>query len=118
MPSYHSERASVLYSVLFIVLGAYFFLNVVLVVVLIFFKQGLQNSADRYKAGRMVNLFKAFDILDVDKRGYVTRQQVMGLLSEIFNNYSDFRQLGVPDERQMSIMVEAMDLQGKCHCSM
>jgi len=113
MPGYHSERVSVLFYIAFIVIGAYVVMNVVLVVILIQFQKGNQGQNDVRKAGRTMNLLRAFDIIDVEKKGYVTCTQLQSLFKELYCNYSDFSKRKMPSIKERNVMIAVLDFKGQ-----
>lgn len=113
MPGYHSERVSVLFYIAFIVVGAYIVMNVILVINLIQFQKGNQSQIDVHKAGRTVNLLRAFDIIDVEKRGYISSTQLQGLFTELYSNYSEFSEFGMPTMKERNVMIAVLDLKGQ-----
>jgi hypothetical protein len=112
MPLYRRTRAFFLYFVAFISLGAYGVLNLCLVVVLYQYNRKAQIHADHVSAATDILMLRAFQVLDVQSKGYLEYAQVRQVLAELYTHYADFRKAGVPSGSKQHLLVKIMDMDG------
>ena len=112
LPAYRTSREVFVYFVVFISVGAFGVLNLILVIVLVEFQKASQLAADIQRATRHVLLIRAYEVLDPEGVGYIERSQVMLLLDELYQHYSDFKKAGVPKRAARDILVDILDVDG------
>eukprot|EP01032_Pedospumella_encystans_P016984 gene16984-19355_t len=112
LPAYRTSREVFVYFVVFISVGAFGVLNLILVIVLVEFQKASQLAADIQRATRHVLLMRAYEVLDPEGVGYIERSQVMLLLDELYQHYSDFKKAGVPKGAARDILVDILDVDG------
>ncbi len=110
MPGYRAHREFFFYFFVFIAVGSFGFLNFILINVLIGFNDAIKRMDHDKSQARKVLLYHAFNSLDRDKIGFLTKEQIFLLFDELFSNYSDFIKDGVPSESKREILYEIMDI--------
>lgn len=112
MPSYRKYREVCIYFISFITVGAFGFLNLVVVIVLVEFQKSTQLSHDTQRATRQILLMRAFEVLDEAGKGYLSRRQIKLLLNELYQHYRDFQKAGIPKESAKNILIDILDIDG------
>jgi hypothetical protein len=112
LPAYRENREVFLYFFAFISIGAFGMLNLILVLVLVEFQRASQLATDIQRASRQVLLMRAFEVLDPEGVGSISRAQIMLLLDELYLHYADFRKAGVPKGAARDILVDILDVDG------
>lgn len=112
MPAYSKAREVFLYFFAFICVGAYGFLNIIIIIVLVQFQKATQLHNDYQKASRHILLMRAFEILDQDGKGYLEKGDVKLLLDELYLHYSDFQKAGIPQQSARRILIDILDIDG------
>lgn len=112
MPAYQRHREMAIYFIAFIGLGAFGLLNLLVVTVLIEFQKAGQIAADTLRANRRILLMKAFTLLADPATGIVARADVIALLDELRNHYTDFTRAGIPPGDARHLLVDILDVDG------
>eukprot|EP01038_Epipyxis_sp_PR26KG_P004464 gene4464-6313_t len=112
IPAYTKYREVFIFFFLFICLGSFGFLNIIVVVVLVEFRKASQFAFDLRKAKRDIMLIRAYEILDFDNKGYIDRNQIKLLLHELYEHYMDFSRAGIPRGAARNILIDILDVDG------
>ena len=110
MPGYRAHREFFFYFFVFIAVGSFGFLNFILINVLVGFNDAIKKMDHDKSQARKVLLYHAFNCLDRDKIGFITKEQILLLFNELFSNYTDFIKDGVPSDSKREILYEIMDI--------
>ncbi|KAK2370612.1 two pore calcium channel protein [Trifolium repens] len=86
VPAYKSSRWSILFFILFVLIGVYFVTNLILAVVYDSFKSELVKQVSEMDRMRRAMLEKAFNLLDTHSVGYLKKDQCIRLFEEV-NKY-------------------------------
>lgn len=86
LPAYKAFRSSCLFFIIYILFGVYFITNLILAVVYDSFKEQLVTLIKEKRSKRKSILQAAFNILDVEKRGFLDIVQI-GSLFKALNKY-------------------------------
>eukprot|EP00601_Ochromonadales_sp_CCMP2298_P031559 CAMPEP_0173339604 /NCGR_PEP_ID=MMETSP1144-20121109/8465_1 /TAXON_ID=483371 /ORGANISM="non described non described, Strain CCMP2298" /LENGTH=432 /DNA_ID=CAMNT_0014285547 /DNA_START=258 /DNA_END=1553 /DNA_ORIENTATION=+ len=105
IPALDENRLYCLYFFVYIVLAGWGFLNLVLGFVYLFFQQEQRFIFDLQEATRVNNKKQAFQILDIECKGYLTYVQVDELLQEMYAFYEDLSLPPTAAERYELILV-------------
>ena len=112
MPAYRKYREVCIYFITFISVGAFGFLNLIVVIVLVEFQKATQFSQDLQRVSRQILLMRAFEVLDPECKGFIERHQVKLLLQELYEHYADFQKAGIPMGAARSILIDILDIDG------
>jgi two pore calcium channel protein len=94
MPLYRQYHAFILYIIAFVTLGAFGALNFILVFVLAEYRKVFDRFSVTSNELREGLMLRAFDLLDTDRRGWLTYSQTSALLEELYTHYGDFLRFG------------------------
>ncbi|XP_057455509.1 two pore calcium channel protein 1 [Lotus japonicus] len=86
VPAYKSSRWSILFFILFVLVGVYFVTNLILAVVYDSFRGELVKQVSEMDRRRRAMLGKAFDLLDTHNAGLLNKDQCIRLFEEL-NKY-------------------------------
>ena len=78
--------------------------------VLVQFNKASQRLMDFQKVSRKILLMRAFEILDEDNSGFISKSKAKQLLEELYQNYSDFQKAGIPKAAAKNILVTILDV--------
>lgn len=110
LPSYSDSRDSIIFFIFTVSMGAFVFLNLILLVVNSEFETG-KNKREAVESNyRSLNLQLAFEILDIENKGFLLYSDIDHLLEVLYTNFSDFRKRGVPSDKMRRILVACMDV--------
>lgn len=112
LPAYRRTREVFLYFFVFISVGSFCMLNLILVIVMVEFQKSSQLASDIQRATCQVLLMRAFEVLDPDRVGHIERDQLHLLLDELYLYYSDFKKAGVPQGAARDILIDILDVDG------
>lgn len=87
IPAYNSNHISCLYFFMFIIIYGWFFLNLILGFVFLYFKNDQLDVTKRVNEIFQSNLDKAFLVLDTERVGFLTYNQMMIVLQEMYQEY-------------------------------
>ncbi|KAH7288344.1 hypothetical protein KP509_31G023000 [Ceratopteris richardii] len=108
LPAYKAFRSSCLFFILYILFGVYFITNLILAVVYDSFKEQLAALVKGRRCKRNNSLQAAFNLLDVEKRGFLDSVQVVSL----FKSLNKYRTLPRIEEENFEAIFYALDDSG------
>ena len=109
IPAFAQNRAYCVYFFVYIVMGNWGLLNLVLGFNYLFFQQEQRGILAMQELTRLNNLAEAFRILDAEQKGFLTYAQVDDLLQEMYGFYEEMRDGPTAAERYELILV--LDIQ-------
>lgn len=116
IPYYSDSRSTFIYFFLYLSIGNFIFLNLVLVFIMAEYNTALQLTQRQKSYQRIHNLKMAFEVLDVYQRGCLSYSQVYDLLQEVYGSYPEFRggrfHHKIPSMNEMAVLVAALDVNG------
>ena len=83
LPAYQRNRAAVVYFVIYLVLGLYFFMNLLLAIFYNNYKQRVVNTMSKFVDSRQEFLRGVFCQIDVQKKGYLTETQCRQMVERL-----------------------------------
>ena len=111
IPTYSFRRETFIYFVAFMTCG-FIVLNLVVLIVLLEYGKESNHAIEIQKAIRKVLLIRAYEVLDEEKIGYITKKQLLLLFDVLYSYYSDFKKFGIPDNEQREVLLEILDIDG------
>ncbi|CAM9517787.1 unnamed protein product, partial [Ectocarpus fasciculatus] len=110
LPSYQDNRDSIVFFIFVVAVGAFVFLNLILLVVNSEFETGKNNLESIEKNFRSLNLQLAFEVLDIENKGFLSYNDIDELMEKLYENFSDFKKRGTPSAKMRRILVSCMDV--------
>ncbi|GAU27151.1 hypothetical protein TSUD_104590 [Trifolium subterraneum] len=105
VPAYKSSRWSILFFILFVLIGVYFVTNLILAVVYDSFKSELVKQVSEMDRMRRAMLEKAFNLLDTNKDGYLKKDQCIRLFEEV----NKYRTLPKISKEEFELIFDELD---------
>lgn len=105
VPAYKSSRSSILFFVLFVLIGVYFVTNLILAVVYDSFKSELVKQVSEMDRMRRAMLEKSFNLLDTHKIGYLNKDQCIRLFEEL----NKYRTLPKISDEEFGLIFDELD---------
>jgi two pore calcium channel protein len=85
LPAYYESSFSVIFFIIYLILGLYFLLNTLLATIFTNYKKRLQARAIKREDNRLIYLEKYFNICDNDNRGYLNLKQAKSFFKIVLN---------------------------------
>lgn len=108
LPAYKASRSTCLFFILYILFGVYFITNLILAVVYDSFKEQLATLIKESRRKRKAILQAAFNLLDVERRGFLDKLQCVSL----FKALNKYRTLPKIEEENFETIFIVMDDSG------
>ncbi|CAJ2660491.1 unnamed protein product [Trifolium pratense] len=105
VPAYKSSRWSILFFILFVLIGVYFVTNLILAVVYDSFKSELVKQVSEMDRLRRAMLEKAFNLLDTNNDGYLKKDQCIRLFEEV----NKYRTLPKISKEEFELIFDELD---------
>jgi len=91
MSAYNDNRFTALYFVSYMILTYFFFMNVILALVVTSYEKIVTEKKDIIEEFRVKHIQRSYTYLDTESSGFISRSQIMSLISVFNNDYEEIR---------------------------
>jgi len=91
MSAYNDNRFTALYFVSYMILTYFFFMNVILALVVTSYEKIVTEKKDLIEEFRVKHIQQSYTYLDTESSGFISRSQIMSLISVFNDDYEEIR---------------------------